>query len=146
MRAPRYENRVNFDSDSKSSRFRPPHKTKPIMIPTVIKSTPIPHTDITATSTTYTTTKSISMPTLKSCHFRVVLLCVVYIPVLGTCSCDTSATLSFSSSTRRRFYPQRSSGQAVVTCVFPSHGYVPLIFIAHRVQHSHCSSILIECC
>ena len=24
--------------------------------------------------------------------------------------------------------------------------YVPAIFIAHRVQHSHCSSIFIECC
>ena len=24
--------------------------------------------------------------------------------------------------------------------------YVPSIFIAHRVQHSHCSSIFIECC
>ena len=40
-----------------------------------------------------------------------------------------------SSSTRRRFYPQRSSGQAVVTGVVPSRRYVPSIFIAHRVQH-----------
>ena len=38
-----------------------------------------------------------------------------------------------SSSTRTRFYPQRSSGQAVVTGVVPSPPrYVPLIFIAHR--------------
>ena len=50
-----------------------------------------------------------------------------------------------SSSTRRRFHPQRSSGQAVVTGVVPSPRYVPSIFIAHRVQHSHCSSIFIEC-
>ena len=56
-------------------------------------------------------------------------------------------TFTFSSSTRKRFYPQRSSGQAVVTGVVPSPPrYVPSIFIAHRVQHSHCSSIFIECC
>ena len=34
----------------------------------------------------------------------------------------------------------------VVTGVVPSPRYVPSIFIAHRVQHSHCSSIFIECC
>ena len=56
-------------------------------------------------------------------------------------------SLLLSSSTRRRFSPQRSSGQAVVTGVVPSlPRYVPSIFIPHRVQHSHCSSILIECC
>ena len=53
---------------------------------------------------------------------------------------------TFSSSTRR-FYPQRSAGQAVATGVVPSPPrYVPSIFIAHRVQHSHCSSIFIQCC
>ena len=52
------------------------------------------------------------------------------------------SSLLLSSSTRRRFYPQRSSGQAVVTGVVPSSPrHVPSIFIAHRVQHSHCSSI-----
>ena len=56
------------------------------------------------------------------------------------------SSLLLSSSTRRRFYPQRSSGQAVVTGVVPSPLCVPLNFIAHRVQHSHCSSIFIECC
>ena len=56
------------------------------------------------------------------------------------------SSLLLSSSTRRRFNPQRSSGQAVVTGVVPSSPrYVPPIFIAHRVQHSHCSSIFIEC-
>ena len=70
----------------------------------------------------------------------------VAIPVPDTCSFDTAAKLSVSSSTRRRFYPQRSSGQAVVTGVVPSPRYVPLIFIPHRVQHSHCSSIFVECC
>ena len=56
-------------------------------------------------------------------------------------------SLSLSSSTRKRLYPQRSSGQAVATGVvpFPPRD-VPSIFIAHRVQHSHCSSIFIECC
>ena len=50
-------------------------------------------------------------------------------------------SLLLSSSTRRRFYPQRSSRQAVVTGVVPSPPWhVPSIFIAHRVQHSHCSS------
>ena len=59
------------------------------------------------------------------------------------------SSLLLSSSTRihRRFYPQRSSGQAVVTGVVPSPPrYVPSFFILHRVQHSHCSSIFIECC
>ena len=48
---------------------------------TEIKSTPIPHTEITSISTIHTTNKSISMPILKPCHFRAVLLCVLYIPV-----------------------------------------------------------------
>ena len=57
------------------------------------------------------------------------------------------SSLLLSSSARKRFYPQRPSGQAVVTGVVPfSPRYVPSIFIAHRVQHSHCSSIFIECC
>ena len=30
--------------------------------------------------------------------------------------------------------------------VVPSPRYVPSIFIAHRLQHSHCSSIIIQCC
>ena len=35
-----------------------------------------------------------------------------------------------------------ASGQAVVTGVVPSSPrFLPSIFIAHRVQHSHCSSI-----
>ena len=59
--------------------------------------------------------------------------------------CLFSITL-LSSSTRRRLYPQRSSGQAVVTGGVTSPRYVPSIFIAHRVQDSHCSSIFIECC
>ena len=46
-----------------------------------IKSTPIPHTELTSISTTHTTNESISMPTLKPCHFRAVLLCVLFIPV-----------------------------------------------------------------
>ena len=58
--------------------------------------------------------------------------------------CIITFTLQLKS---RSFYPQRSSGQAVVTGVVPSPPrYVPSIFIAHRVQHSHCSSIFIECC
>ena len=58
-----------------------------------------------------------------------------------------SSSLQLSSSTRRRFYPRRPHGQAVVTGVVPSPPrYVPSIFIAHRVQHSQCSSIFIECC
>ena len=56
-------------------------------------------------------------------------------------------TTLLSSSTRRRFYPQRSSGQAVVTGVVPAPPRVrAFIFIARRVQHSPCSSIFIECC
>ena len=56
-------------------------------------------------------------------------------------------TKILSSSSRRRFYPQRAPGQAVVTGVVPSPPrYVPSIYIAHSFQHSHCSSIFIECC
>ena len=32
-----------------------------------------------------------------------------------------------------------------VSTLLPPGIYVPSIFVAHRVQHSHCSSILIEC-
>ena len=53
---------------------------------------------------------------------------------------------SLSCLTRRRFYPQRASGQAMVTGVYPSPPPVrAFIFVAHRVQHYHCSSIFIEC-
>ena len=52
----------------------------------------------------------------------------------------------FRAQLVRRFHPQQPSGQAVVTGVVPSPPlYVPSRFIAHRVQHSHCSSIFIEC-
>ena len=40
------------------------------------------------------------------------------------------------------------SGQAVVSRIVPSPSgpvRVPSVFVAHRVQHSHCSSIFIEC-
>ena len=83
--------------------------------------------------------------------------CIIYqVLVRGICSrlkIQSRFSFSFltslllSSSTCTISYPQRSSGQAVVTGVFPSPPrYVPSIFIAHRVQHSHCSSIFIECC
>ena len=42
------------------------------------------------------------------------------------------------------FYPRRPSGQAVVTGVYPfPPRYMP--FFLRMVQHSHCSSIFIEC-
>ena len=71
--------------------------------------------------------------------------------ISSPCVYDTSfffsPSLLLSSSTRRRFYPQRPSGQAVDTGVVPfPPRYVPSIFIAHRVQHSHCQSVFIECC
>ena len=57
-------------------------------------------------------------------------------------------TLPLSSLTRGRFYPQQSSsGQAVVAGVVPSPPrHVLSFFVAHRVQHSHCTSIFIEEC
>ena len=56
------------------------------------------------------------------------------------------SSLLLSSLTRRRVYPQRSFGQAVVTGVVQSPPwYVALFFVVHRVQRSHCSSIFIEC-
>ena len=56
------------------------------------------------------------------------------------------SSLSLSSLTRRRFYPQRSSsGPVVVIGVVPSPPPVSaFIFVAHRVQYSHRSSIFIE--
>ena len=40
-----------------------------------------------------------------------------------------------------------ASGQAAVSGVVPSPPrYVPSVFIVHKMQHSHCSSIFIECC
>ena len=55
---------------------------------------------------------------------------------------------TFQPNTRiiRRFYPQRYSGLAEVTQGRP---FCPPVraftFIAHRVQHSHCSLIFVEC-
>ena len=54
----------------------------------------------------------------------------------------------FSSLTRRRFYPQRSSGQTVVAGVVPSPPPVRAFCFLSRIgfiQHSHCLSIFIEC-
>ena len=48
---------------------------------TEIKSTSTPNTEITSSSTTHITTKSSPMPTLKPCHFRAVLHCVLSLPV-----------------------------------------------------------------
>ena len=48
------------------------------------------------------------------------------------------------NSYRRRFYPQRPPGQAVVTGVALSpspYTHMPCRDIAQRVQHSHCSSL-----
>ena len=72
------------------------------------------------------------------CVFFCVFLCVFFQII----------TFTFQlNSYHSRSYPQRSSGQAVVTGVVPSPPrYVPSICIAHRVQHSHCSSTFIECC
>ena len=55
-----------------------------------------------------------------------------------------STSLLLSSSTPGRFYPQRSSGHAVVTGFVPSPPrYMPSILSRIGVQHSHCSSIFI---
>ena len=49
----------------------------------------------------------------------------------------------FSSLTRRRFYPHRYCGLAVVTGAVPSPRPVrAFVNIAHRGQHSHCWSFL----
>ena len=82
LHALRHGNRVHSDPDSKPNHFRPPHKNNPIMIP-ALKSSQFrsPHTELTAISTTHTTTKSIAVPILKPCHFRAVLHCVLSLPV-----------------------------------------------------------------
>ena len=51
--------------------------------------------------------------------------------------CFFFKSLRVSSLSRKRFYPGRSAGQAVVTGAVPSPPrYVPLFFVAHRVEHS----------
>ena len=66
--------------------------------------------------------------------------------ILGDCGEQLWHILLFRS-TLERFCPQRYFGQAVVTGVVPSRPrYMPPMVIAHRVQHSHSSSIFIECC
>ena len=64
------------------------------------------------------------------------------IPFLCYHPCHFPAQLV--AGTSRRFYPQRSSRQAMVTGVVssPPPRYVPPFVIAHRKQSSHCSSIL----
>ena len=47
--------------------------------------------------------------------------------------------LTFSSRLLDKLWSQ-------VPSLLPPGTYVSLVFIAHRVQHSHCSSIFIECC
>ena len=68
----------------------PNTKTKSILIqtlnqvifdPTQNQVNSDPYTEIKSFPTTHTTTKSFSMSTLKSCHFRPMLLCVLYILV-----------------------------------------------------------------
>ena len=44
------------------------------------------------------------------------------------------------------YFYSPASEQAVVSGLLPSPRYVPSVFIAHRVQHSHCSSTFIDCC
>ena len=106
---------------------------------------------------------SLSMYVLRSSHDEAVLSTRRH-PQHNQCPCrffnprDTSKYELFFFScfiitfpfrptiTRGRSYPQRASGQAVVTGVYPSPPrYVPSFFAAHRVQHSHRSSIFIEC-
>ena len=70
---------MNFDPDSKPSRFRPPHKTKSIMIPT-LKSSQLRSPTLKSRLFRPSTQQSILMPTLKPCHFRAVLLCALYMP------------------------------------------------------------------
>ena len=62
---------------------------------------------------------------------RIVLFCYI---------CTTATDPFFLFFFTRIYIP--ASGQAVVTGVVPSPPrFLPSIFIAHRVQHSHCSSI-----
>ena len=62
--------------------------------------------------------------------------------------CFLGPSLLLSSSTRWRFFTLSGLlDTGVVTGVVPSPPrYVPLFLIAHRVQYSHCSSTVIECC
>ena len=77
-------------------------------------------------------------------HPRVTQLCsmlflVCDIPIAGITGCVSSSRIHFSFYAHF-YFP--ASGQAVVTGVVSSPPrFLPSIFIAHRVQHSHCSSI-----
>ena len=83
-----HKTKLNWIPTLKPSQFRSPlYKQANLACPptrkpcncdlyTKTKSTPTPHTEITSIATTHTTTKSISMPTVKPCHSRAVLLCV----------------------------------------------------------------------
>ena len=73
---PLHINQVYFDPESTPIHFRPPHKNKSIPIPR-LKSSQF-RLPTLAISTTHTT-KSTSVPTLNPCHYRPVLLCVLYI-------------------------------------------------------------------
>ena len=60
------------------------------------------------------------------------------------------SSLLLSSLARRRFHPRQTSGQAMVTGVYPSPPPVRAFIVCRAyyigfIQHSHCSSIFIEC-
>ena len=72
-------NQAISEPHTKQSQFRSLHSKRVNSDPyTQNESIPIPHTEISSISTTHTTHKSISMSTLKPCHFRPVLFCVLH--------------------------------------------------------------------
>ena len=81
LRAARHENQSNFDPYYKPIHFRPPPKTKSVLIPTLTSSQLPPPPLKSRLFRPPTQQRVISMPTLKPCHFRAVTLCVLYIPV-----------------------------------------------------------------
>ena len=79
LQAPWHEKHFNFDPDYVL--FDPPTKPSQLWSVHWNQVNSDPQYWITSISTTHTTTKSISMPTPKPCHFRAVLLFVLYIRV-----------------------------------------------------------------
>ena len=58
---------------------------------------------------------------------------------------NASETIAEMTQTQEGAHDE-SNGFAVVTGVVPSPPrYVPSFLVAHRVRHSHCSSMFIEC-
>ena len=108
-------NQAISEPHTKQSQFRSLHSKRVNSDPyTQNESIPIPHTEISSISTTHTTHKSISMSTLKPCHFRPVLFCVLHtwahVPVI-----------------QQQYVSHKYEHQLVLLLTCPEHSKTPKI-------------------